>query len=27
MAMQDYYRKAVGETPPRVGDYIEVCDE
>jgi hypothetical protein len=27
MAMQDYYRKAVGETPPRVGDYIEVNDE
>lgn len=26
MAMQDYYRKAVGETPPRVGDYIGIGD-
>ena len=24
IAMQDYYQKAIGESPPRVGDYIEV---
>lgn len=24
IVMQEYYQKAIGETPPRVGDYIEV---
>ena len=24
MAMQDYYKKAVGESPPLIGDYIEL---
>ena len=30
MALQDYYRKALGEAPPHVGDYIELgeyCEE
>jgi hypothetical protein len=30
MALQDYYRKALGEAPPYVGDYIELgeyCEE
>lgn len=26
MALQDYYRKALGEAPPHVGDYIELRD-
>ncbi len=26
MALQDYYRKALGEAPPYVGDYIELGD-
>ena len=24
LALQDYYRKALGEAPPHVGDYIEL---
>ena len=30
MALQNYYRKATGEPPPRIGDYIELgeyCEE
>jgi hypothetical protein len=27
MAMQEYYKKAVGESPPLIGDYIEIEGE
>jgi hypothetical protein len=27
IALLDYWLKATGEKPPRVGDYIEVCDD
>ncbi len=30
LSMQEYYRKATGEAPPRIGDYIELgeyCEE
>lgn len=27
IALQDYYYKAIGEAPPRIGDYIEIKGE